>query len=259
MNRLYQYILHGEGLGIKFLLILPLVFAIFFASMAKIKGVDLIPYAQDIADQMLPIKVENGEVVEPRNTIKTAKLHFNEHTESINLPIVIDTRIDTLDVSHLKGGIYLTQKNLYTVNAQKREIKILPLENSFELPKADYSDLFLSALNWGVFCIFVFSFILMFFFCFMLSLFFSFCLQIINPILRLAAKAPILSNLNYSEKWINLDFDQRMRLTSLCFVFICIIKILLYFTHINLSNTILALIMLLIQTSFLYILPLKNQ
>ena len=70
MKKLINYVLNGEGLGAKYLLVLALVVSIIVSIMLRIGGSEAIPYAQSIADQMLPVKVQNGRVITPADTLK---------------------------------------------------------------------------------------------------------------------------------------------------------------------------------------------
>ena len=65
MKKIINYIAGGQGLGIKFIALLALLLSIVFGATVKVMGSDAVPYAQQIADQMLPIKVVNGQIVEP--------------------------------------------------------------------------------------------------------------------------------------------------------------------------------------------------
>lgn len=129
MKKLINYVLNGEGLGAKYLLVLALVVSIIVSIMLRIGGSEAIPYAQSIADQMLPVKVQNGRVITPADTLKIASLQIDGASDPIALPVVIDTRTDTLDTTQLKDGIYLTRTTLYTVN--RNQVKLVRLEGSF--------------------------------------------------------------------------------------------------------------------------------
>lgn len=255
MNKIYTYILRGQGLGIKFLLVLSLVFSLFIAVFMRIEGVKFIPYAQDIADQLLPIKVENGVVVSPQNTVKTAQLRFDGQDQGVELPFVIDTRIDTMDPSHMKDGIYMTRTMVYTVN--RNQTKMTALEGSFEVPQADYRDFFASVLNWGVFALFIFSFAASFLFYFIACLFYAFCIQLLNPLFK--ALSGLVKNVDYKQIWLSPDFDQRMRLSVVCFATVYILSGLLGFVGHNLGMLVFFLIVILLQAFFLYALPLQNR
>lgn len=199
MKKLINYVLNGEGLGAKYLLVLALVVSIIVSIMLRIGGSEAIPYAQSIADQMLPVKVQNGRVVTPADTLKIASLQIDGASDPIALPVVIDTRTDTLDTSQLKDGIYLTRTTLYTVN--RNQVKLVRLEGSFELPRADYRETFKSLLNWFTVIFAVAAIAFLFVFYFLLTLFYALFAKFIGSL----ASRP-------------LNFDQRMRLSSLALI-----------------------------------------
>ena len=70
MNRIKNYILNGQGLGIKYLAALAILASLVFAIFVRVEGAQYIPYAQEVADQMLPIKIVDGQIVQPLNTFK---------------------------------------------------------------------------------------------------------------------------------------------------------------------------------------------
>lgn len=90
-------------------------------------GSDAVPYAQQIADQMLPIKVVNGQIVEPADTYKVVHLRFNEDSDPYPIPLVLDTTSDVLDINMLDPGIYVTRSNIYF--AKEHEVRTYKLAN----------------------------------------------------------------------------------------------------------------------------------
>lgn len=199
MQKITNYILNGQGLGLKFLTMLAVLMALIFAITVRVKGVDFIPYAQEIADQMLPIKIENGEVVYPKNTFKMAKIQLDEYSKPMIIPFVIDTRVDTLDASSLEQGIYLTRTTFYTVS--NNQVKFMKLEGNLQILKADYTQAFRSWLNWFAVIGGIFGIFFLFVVYFILAMFYALCAQFIAWI---------------SSK--NMDFDRRMRLSSVALI-----------------------------------------
>lgn len=199
MQKILNYIINGQGLGLKFLILLAFVMSLFLAVMLKVKGADFVPYAQQVADQMLPIKIENGVVTKPYNTFKQANITFNNYVKPISIPMFIDTRVDNLDTSDVKEGVYLTRTAFYTV--KKNDVRIMQLSGDNEILKADYTDTFNSFLTWCAVIFGVMALCGLFMMYFVLALFYSLCAKIII--------------------WLTshkLDFDQRMRLSSLTIV-----------------------------------------
>jgi len=159
MENIKDYIVNGKGYGIKLLAILSLVMAVIFANQTKDAGEFLIPHFQAAIDAMLPIKIENGSVVEPYNTVKTYNINFGA---DVNFPVVIDTTIDSLNAGDLKQGIYLTRKNAYVAASNK--ITTYPLDGNNYYPAGDYSGAMQSLVVWtaiiaSVFMLFVYFFV----------------------------------------------------------------------------------------------------
>ena len=53
MNKIFNYIKAGRGIGAKFLLIYAFIVAIVYASSVKIMGNEIVPVLQNAADQLL--------------------------------------------------------------------------------------------------------------------------------------------------------------------------------------------------------------
>lgn len=199
MQKILNYILKGQGLGVKFLILLAVVMSLVVAVVVKVKGNDFVPYAQQVADQMLPIKVENGVVVKPYNTFKQAKITLDDYSRPFYIPFIIDTTVDNFDTANLEQGIYLTRTAFYTV--QRNEVRMLRLEGNVEILKADYTDVFKSWMSWFAVIFGFISVFFLFIMYFLLAIFYSFCAKLITWMTS-----------------VNLDFDQRMRLSSLALV-----------------------------------------
>ena len=127
MEKIINYISRGQGLGIKFLLLFSLIVAVFYAVGTKFAGDQFfVPAAQKAADAFLPIRIENGIVTEPENTVKNYTFVLGEgkvpDAESFNL--TMDTTVDSLDTSGLKEGLYLTKRALYVVQRTQTRVRI---------------------------------------------------------------------------------------------------------------------------------------
>lgn len=107
MRKITSYILNGQGLGMKFLAGLSVLMALIFAIVIRVQGAAYVPYAQEIADQMLPVKVVNGQIVEPLNTFKMAQIRIEGRDTPLALPLVLDTRVTNLDANLLPQAFTL--------------------------------------------------------------------------------------------------------------------------------------------------------
>ena len=185
-----NYVANAQGLGIKFLLLFSVIASIVFAFAFYIGGEELIPPAQAIADQMLPIKIQNGRVVEPVDTIKRASLDIDGY--NVDLPLYLDTTVDTLNPSNLKDGIYMTRTAVYSIN--KNQTRITQLAGNIDLPQDDYTDFFASVIKWTAGCIAVFGSVFFFIYSFLLAIFYAACTYALTAITKQ-----------------NFEFDLRMR------------------------------------------------
>lgn len=235
MNKIINYITNGSGLGVKYLLVFSLLMSVFVGIFIRISGGEMIPYAQSVADQLLPVKIENGIVVEPNNTVKTAYMRLGNR-ENLVFPFTINTTTDTLDPAHLRPGMYLTRTTLYAVN--QYDTRIIKIQDNAYLPKADYSDVFKSLLNWVAFFSAIICTFLLFVFYFILALFYSVCAIAVSAV---ASK--------------KLDFDLRMRLSSLCLIAAYLLFIPLTFVSLGNSKLFFFIVVIALQAYLIKKLP----
>lgn len=205
MNKLARYITNGKGIGALFLLLSSLIFSSFLSIYVYDALLPSIPHIQEIADEVLPIRVENGQVTVPQNTLKELNV-FGQKSPAV-FPFVIDTTVDSINTSQLSKGIYLSRSYIYAVN--DREIRSYKLSGSFDLPKQDYTDILKSGAKWVAFGLFIFYGIGFFIFMLLLTLFFAF-------VTRLAGY------INKRE----FSFDAKMRLNTLLLIGLSVVAVL---------------------------------
>ena len=234
MQKIINYITRSEGLGIKIIMLASFIVSLIFSLYLRIAGADLVPLANDVINQMLPIKIENGVVVSPVNTVRIA--HIETADAAFPLPLVLNTNIDTLDTTNVEPGIYLTRTAIYAVN--DHEVRMYPYEGDFEAVPADYTDGILSALSWTAVITFFISLLVIFVTYFIAALFYSICAQILGLIL--------------SKK---ISFDSRMRLSVLCFMVVYVFYFILSFIGINSTNLVFFLTTIALQAYIIYKLP----
>lgn len=195
MRKITSYILNGQGLGMKFLAGLSVLMALIFAIVIRVQGAAYVPYAQEIADQMLPVKVVNGQIVEPLNTFKMAQIRIEGRDTPLALPLVLDTRVTNLDANLLPQGVYVTRTNIYTVN--RNQVKVIKIEGDNYIPKGDYTDVFKSWLNWSAVIGGIAGIVILFVLYLILTMFYALCTQVIAKLARR-----------------DMAFDSRMRLSA---------------------------------------------
>ncbi len=234
MQKIFNYITKGQGLGVKYILLASVIISFIFSIFIRINGADLVPYANDIMNQMLPLKIENGVVVEPQNTIRVAQLKSGD--VAIPLPIIMDTTIDTLDTSKAEKGFYLTRTAFYVIN--DNEVRMHTLNEDVDLVQDDYTDEIKSILTWTAISMFFIGILFIFVSYFIAALFYALCAQILGLILR--------------KKY---NFDVRMRMSVICFLAVYILYFLLSLAGLESGKLIFFITTLLLQSAIIYKLP----
>ena len=239
MQKISNYILKGEGLGVKYILFVSIIISLLFSVYVRISGAEMIPYANDIINQMLPIKIENGVVVAPQNTIRVAQLKAGD--VAVPLPIVLDTTIDTLDTSKAENGFYLTRTAFYAIN--DNEVRMHALDQDIELPQSDYTDPIKSFLTWISVFMFFGGALIIFVTYFVAAIFYSLCAQILG--------------LFFGKKY---NFDMRMRMSVLSFLAVYVFYFILEWCGLNSGKLVFFITMLILQAVIIYKLPnIKNE
>lgn len=233
MNKILNYIAHGKGVGAMILLLFSFIIAFYTAINSRIVLNDSIPYMQNISDQLLPIKIENGKVVVPENTVKEVNLAGDKRTV---YQFVIDTTRDELDTSALKSGLYLTRSYFYAV--KQNEIRSVKLEGNLELLKQDYTPMFATAVRWLVAFIGLGGTILLFLMFFVVAILFAFC-------------SGLATAINKKE----LGFDAKMRLSTLVFIAVYLLSFVLGWVGFNLHGLLFFLVVIAAQIAVVKRLP----
>lgn len=116
MDKIVNYIKKGSGFGFIFLLAVAVLKTIPIVMDLKTAYTDLHPKIMLIADDFLPIKVENGKIVEPSNVYKNVGLQLGDSNDKSNmLPVVLDTREDTSVVPNDKEGLFIMTDMIYFI------------------------------------------------------------------------------------------------------------------------------------------------
>ncbi len=233
MKKIISYIAQGQGIGLKYLALLAFILGILGGIGTKVIATDGIPLAQQVADQLLPMKVVSGKIVEPQETYKVVHLRFGEDESAYPIPIVLDTTSDMLDIDLLDQGVYITRSYLYMIN--EHEARTYKLDGDFELIQKDYTPEFTSFINWTAFLVGAFVFGGLFVFYFLTALVFSF-----------------IAGLIAASKKICLDFNTKMRLSSVALI-TCVLLfwVLRLVGNINVNMWFAAIIIIALQIYFI--------
>ncbi len=198
MTKILNYIKNANGIGAKYILIFCAAAALVFTIAFRASQNNMPERLQNTANQLLPIKVENGTIVTPANTFKTATLDlFDTPKSNERLRIYLNTTVDSLDTRKLSQGIYITRKAIYTISPN--QARTTYLESSFDIPAADYKPFFKDVLNYTSIAVFIFAAPILFVIYFIFCLFYSWCAGLIAKFLKRKT-----------------DFDMRMRLSVVC-------------------------------------------
>ncbi len=224
MDKIFRYIKNGEGIGAKYLLVYALIVAITYGAAFKVLGNMATPSLQNITDQLFPIKIENGVIVEPANTIKDIKMNI----EGYDIPFILDTRIDAVDTNGLKNGIYISKKAAYIVDTN--QVKVHNFKDDLYLPKDDYTGIFKSYAT-GIALVFAVMVFVSFYVMYLaLCCFYAFFANIIAKHIR-----------------INMDYTASMRLSTVTYIFTSIVFAILKVLQLNANSFIFFIAMIALQ------------
>ena len=114
MDKIINYIKRGSGFGFIFILAVAVLKTIPFMVEMKRAYTDLQPKIMLIAEDFLPIRVENEKIIEPFNTYKRVDLQFGDNVKDA-LPVVLDTREETSVVPNEKDGLFIMSDMIYFI------------------------------------------------------------------------------------------------------------------------------------------------
>ncbi|MBR6409734.1 MAG: DUF1189 family protein [Alphaproteobacteria bacterium] len=222
MQKLITYIKQGKGIGALWLLIFGALVAFYSAYSVHKNLPELVPYAQKLADDILPIKIENSKLVIPQEP-KTLTYTIGKDSVIVE----IDPTKDLLQEVE-KPGFYLTRSYFYSIN--DREVRRQNLIKELDLPKKDYTPWmysFIKGLTWFIVLVGpLFNFA-----CFLIAvLFYAFCTGL-SCVLN---KTP-------------LQFKTKMRLNTILFISVYVLSTLARIIGLNLSLLGFFLIMIALQ------------
>ena len=135
MNKIRNYILNGKGIAAKYLailsLILTIVITIFFSIIYNVAAEKIGVVPTRIGE----IKIENGVIVSPEKQLIRDAFVFDDNMQ---LPLIIDTRTDSINTASLGTGVYLSRSKIYVKSDRKTEIYDYP--EALTIEKRDYTD-----------------------------------------------------------------------------------------------------------------------
>ena len=127
MEKIVNYVRNGKGLGLLFLLAISVLMTIAMLLAAKSFYGDMRPDVLLVANDFLPITVENNKIVSPANTYKRVDLKLGHTgTAADNFAIVLDTRDNATALPKNAQGVYIYKDTIYVASARKIQNYDLP-------------------------------------------------------------------------------------------------------------------------------------
>lgn len=115
-------LLNTKWLGTICVVVVSFIFAYLACGYAANAIKTLMPTFVEEASQFLPITVENGAIVEPKDTLISKSYGVGDKTFNV----VLDTRVDEISVEDLGNqGIYFSRKFIYGVKSDRTEVRSL--------------------------------------------------------------------------------------------------------------------------------------
>ena len=228
INKISNYVARGKGIGALLILTISILYGVYAALQFRTLSTHLIPYIQMAANELLPIKMENGIITTPKDTKKVYPIYSDDKLGDYSF--TIDTSVDTLDLSNLKTGIYLTRSNFYSVDNNNGEIRHVKLKGNLSLEKKNYTTLLLSQIKWVVIFIALSATLCFFIVYFILNLFYTFL-----------SKFALMIN----EK--KLNYDAKMRLSAVCLSLVSLLSFIISFANISINWFIFMVLVVILQ------------
>ena len=117
-----EFLLNKKWVGAVALFLYVAAVSTFFTGLTVKYIKQAAPTVERELVDFMPIRFENGMIVEPEDTIITKSYNYG----NVEHKIVLDTRVDELENSELKvKGLYVSRKFVYFVSDLKTEVRSL--------------------------------------------------------------------------------------------------------------------------------------
>ncbi len=117
MEKFILYIKQGKGIGALFLLATAVLVTMVLMMSVKNLYSDAKPEVLLVANEFLPLTIENGKVVEPAGSYKKIDIDLGQKGRPEDLfSVVLDTRPDAQTPSINDLGLYILTDNIYLVS-----------------------------------------------------------------------------------------------------------------------------------------------
>lgn len=120
MEKILMYVRQGRGLGMLFLLASAVLSAMVAIILLRDGYSAVKPEISLVANEFLPITVQNGKIADPVGVYKRIDLDFGGEGEKKELfPVVLDTRGGEETLPTEKQGLFITADTVYAVSVNK--------------------------------------------------------------------------------------------------------------------------------------------
>ena len=236
----------NKGIGLLILAFLALIISWQATVVMKKYAQQQVPHFQETLNQLTPLKIENGTVVNPTNSYKEAYLKIFGDSKERGFKFVIDTKDDTIDLDKIKddvASIHLAKKKLYFV--KKNEISQMDLsELNLNLETKDYQEEMKKGISYFGNILGIFIFIV-------LTIYYLVCAIIFAVI-------SFIYTIGQANK---PDFAARMRVSAVAiFITSAVDMLLITTTNSGINGVIYVLAIILISLTFMRFIPIwKNK
>ncbi len=111
MKKIVTYIKQGKGTGLLFLLAGAVIMTLFFIVPAKEMIKKLEPKIMLVAEDFLPITIENKKIISPADTYKRLDIDLSsDNSQKDIFPVVLDTKNQSPDLTNEKIGLFITKE-----------------------------------------------------------------------------------------------------------------------------------------------------
>ena len=148
MGKIANYIKNGRGNGLLFILAAAVLMTMIFMFEVKDIYKEVEPQIIKAAEDILPVTVENGKIVNPVDVYKQTAIQIGEENGLKALfPIVLDTREEVSQVPTEKSGLFIMRDIVYVVSENKIERMQLQ-DGVLDVAKAqEYLDYFMGLMS----------------------------------------------------------------------------------------------------------------
>ncbi len=136
-----KFLLDTKWIGVGLAVLFSLTIAWITTSKTSLFVKTVTPYIAEEAQAFLPITIEDGAIIEPKDTVISKEYNLNNKT----IYVILNTEVDELSADEIKNsGLYFSRKYMYGVTPQKTEIRSLQ-----DLPNITVdSEMFNDGVKW---------------------------------------------------------------------------------------------------------------